>query len=400
MSELPVPILILISAAAAVMILYGLKSRLKFSTPHKTVTVPAVTVAGPPDLKVLNCRVRLAEQEKNNLRSKVFAVEICGSIDAPGDMCCTTLRISIADITDGLDKTMPVRTEVKQWQMQDSSRFCYSVDLGNLPNSHSTFPDWICVAKLNPGWILFPRKGKRVLHLGISILSRQSGQELACAEYTFNYENNAFGYVDLQENVQRTKNLAVALAFAIGAADGKLFNSEIELIKSWAKGNIDAARQFDKAKRKLDKALDKVVRFLRKGNRFDTYKICNEIVVISLPAERYDILKLCMQVAAADGVAAAEEVAMLKNLAKWLEVDADRFLAMMGKILPAGMHEVKDVEVILGVTADMDKEDTRKLLNREYRKWNSRVTNSDPEIRNQADCMLNIIAQARSEYVG
>ena len=87
-------------------------------------------------------------------------------------------------------------------------------------------------------------------------------------------------------------------------------------------------------------------------------------------------------------------------MASWLEVDTNRFHTMMEKILPVGMHEVEDVEVILGVTSDMSKDETRQHLNKEYRKWNARVTNFDSEIQTQADHMLNLIAEARSEYIG
>jgi hypothetical protein len=48
----------------------------------------------------------------------------------------------------------------------------------------------------------------------------------------------------------------------------------------------------------------------------------------------------------------------------------------------------------------MNKEETRQQLNREYAKWSSRVISSDPSIRRQADEMLNLIANARTQYVG
>jgi hypothetical protein len=37
-------------------------------------------------------------------------------------------------------------------------------------------------------------------------------------------------------------------------------------------------------------------------------------------------------------------------------------------------------------------------LNKEYSKWNSRVTNADPDIQTQADQMLTLIAEAKSQY--
>jgi len=105
-------------------------------------------------------------------------------------------------------------------------------------------------------------------------------------------------------------------------------------------------------------------------------------------------------VAQADGVATLEELALLKSLAGWLEVDINRFRAMVDKILPVDIHESEDAEAILGVTSDMGKDETRDHLNKEYRKWNARVTNPNPEIQTQADQMLKFIAEARSQYVG
>jgi 23S rRNA U2552 (ribose-2'-O)-methylase RlmE/FtsJ len=103
-------------------------------------------------------------------------------------------------------------------------------------------------------------------------------------------------------------------------------------------------------------------------------------------------------VAQSKGSVTAEELTFLKNMASWLEVDSDRFRIMMEKILPVDMHEVRDVETILGITSDMSKERVRKHLNKEYGKWNSRVTNADPDIQTQADQMLKLIAEARSQY--
>ena len=90
---------------------------------------------------------------------------------------------------------------------------------------------------------------------------------------------------------------------------------------------------------------------------------------------------------------------LLRNLASWLNADAERFRTMMHKILPVNIHDCEDAEAVLGVTANMDNEQTRQRLNTEYRKWNARVTSSDPEVQAQADHMLRFIAEARVEYV-
>jgi len=349
-----------------------------------------------PDPEAFNCRIQLTRQKEGDCDFDAFTVQIGGIIRTPSDMHYTTLQISLADVTDEAYEAKPVRSRLKEWQSQDSPAFCYSAGLGKIPKQVTTLSDWTSVAQLHIDWLMFPHKGRRNLQCTTTIISQSNSQVLACAKCSFNYDNNDLGYIDLHENVKRTKNLAVALAFAVSAADRKLYDCEIEIIKSWARNNLDYAHSSDKDRRKLEKALNKTVAFFSNGNQLDAYKICKEIVEIVPLAERYDILDLCLHVVQANGVAAAEEMVLMKNFAEWLEVDMDRFRDMVEKILPVGMHEATDQEVILGLSADMSKEKTRQQLNREYNKWNSRVTNPDPAIQHQADQMLRLIAEARA----
>jgi hypothetical protein len=355
----------------------------------------------PIDMRVLNCRIQWTKLEEENSVYDAFSLEICGSIHAPSDNCDTTLLISIMDVTDGATDAKVVQSRLRQWSSQDGpdpSAFCYRARLGKLPHRVTTLSDWTAIAQIRFDWLLFPRKGKRQLQFTTSIMSADSSQELARAQRLFTCENPAFGYMNLQENIERTNILAVALAFAVSAADNKLYDCEIELIKNWARDNILENSASDKDERKLDKALEKTIAFFRGGNNLDAYKICDEIVGIAPIGQRYDILELCLYVAQSKGSATAEELTFLKNMAEWLEVDSDRFRIMVEKVLPVDMHEVRDVETILGITSDMSKERVRKHLNKEYSKWNSRVTNADPDIQTQADQMLKLIAEARSQY--
>ena len=72
---------------------------------------------------------------------------------------------------------------------------------------------------------------------------------------------------------------------------------------------------------------------------------------------------------------------------------------MMEKVLPVNMYEVKDLEISLGIAADMNREQTCRQLSKEYRKWNSRVTNRNPKVKTQAERMLKLIADIRNQYV-
>ena len=372
---------------------------LEFSALRKQASNQGVGHSFQPGCKALNCRIRLTSQQEKESFCEVFTVEICGSIRAPSDMHCATVQILITDVTDGVYQASPVHSCVKQWQKEDCPTFCYTADIGTIPDADTTISEWMPIARLHLNWLTFPRKGKRDLQFTALVLSAENREELARATRTIAYENSEFGYMDLEKNIRQAKTLAVALAFAVSAADRKLYNCEIELIKNWARTNVDFLGASNKAKRRLEKALNRTVRFFRDGNQPDVYRICKEIVELAPIALRYDILDLCLRVAQANGVAGAEELGLLKNLANWLEADMDRFREMMGKILPVKMHQVKDLEFILGVEPDMSEKQARERLNKEYRKWNARVTNSDAEIRRQADNMLEFIAKARSECV-
>jgi len=54
---------------------------------------------------------------------------------------------------------------------------------------------------------------------------------------------------------------------------------------------------------------------------------------------------------------------------------------------------------VLGITPGMDKEEIKKTLNKEYRKWNARVSSDDPAIRKRAEQMVEHIAEVRKKSI-
>ena len=355
-----------------------------------------------PDRKsdpgTLNCRVKISKQQKQNIPADVFGVELYGTIPVQGEKIYAILQITISDITHRFRKPKAVYSAVKQYRHKNSPIFCHRAELGWISKADRTLFDWTPIAQILCKHLTFPYTGNRLIQLKTSILSRDNGKEISSAVCAFDYQNNSAGYVNLEQNIKNTKTLAVALAFALGAVDDKLHDCEVEIIKQWARRNIELPGVPEKASQKLNKALEKTIRFFQKGNKVDACKICRQIVRTVPIAERYDILELCLHVTKASGAVSPEETTLLKKLTGWLKVDMERFRSMAEKIIPASMHQDKDSEVILGITADMTKEQTRHHLNKEYRKGNARVTNTDPEIQRQADHMLELIAQTRSQY--
>jgi uncharacterized tellurite resistance protein B-like protein len=351
-----------------------------------------------PDPGILNCRVKISKQQKQNPPTDFFNVELYGTIPVQDEKIYALLRITLSDITDRFHKPKAAYGVAKQCRQRNSLAFCHRAELGWISKADRTLFDWTPIAEIVCKNIIFPYTGNRLIQLKTSILSRETGKVISSAVCAFDYQNSSAGYVNLEQNIKNTKTLAVGLAFALGAVDDKLHDCEVEVIRQWARRNIEVPGVPEKASKKLNKALEKTIRFFQKGNKVDAYKICKQIVRTVPVGERYDILELCLNVTKASGAVSPAETGFLKKLAGWLEVDIERFRSMAEKIIPARMHQAEDSEVIFGITSDMTKEQRRHHLNKEYRKWNARVTSSDPEIQRQADHMLELIAQTRSQY--
>ncbi len=344
----------------------------------------------------LDSSVELKEEKG---QTPLLAIAIRGSIHSSVDLPRTSVQITAADITDGTENPLPVRGSSKQWQLPDSLRFCFVTELGTLPASITTLADWTTIAQIDPLWLQLPRSGKRTLQFSISISGFDNPVEVASSDCVFIYDSPSPGFIDLHENIERSKILTVTLAFTVSGADGSLSGCEIEMIKKWARRNIDPVDDSDKAKKQIERALNKTISLLRSGNTVNAEKVCLEIAKIASPALRSDTLEFCLQLARSGGTVSRTKLSLLKNIAGWLEVDKNIVITLVQKILTPDICEVQDEQFFLGVRPDMDSEETRLLLNEQYKKWSSRVTNFDPQIRRQAAGMLRFIAQTRNLLV-
>lgn len=354
----------------------------------------------PVNLDAFNCRVRIGRQADGDSWLSVVVLDICGTIQAPADGHEVELRVAMEDITDGAREPLPILHRPKHGPLNPSAHFTFQADMGKLCRQVTVLEDWTTAAQISPEWFILPRTGTRTIGYRVCVVSRQTGEQLACVECTGTYENTETGYLDIEDNIQRAKTLAVGLAFSVAAANGQLLDPELGVIQAWVQTNFGSAGASDDVKLELERALHKTAGFFRTGGTLDIPEICREIVEIAPLIGRVEFLNLCLRVAAVKGQVTQAEIKLLKDLSDWLQVDRARLRAMVEKILPVEMHENQDAEVILGVTADMSKDEARVQLNREYAKWSSRVISTDPSVRRQADQMLKLLGEARMQYVG
>jgi len=205
-----------------------------------------------------------------------------------------------------------------------------------------------------------------------------------------------------ESNQNGPKRLGIMLALSVAAADGELNKAEFAVIRKWAGQNIKfGGGKFSRfiSYRRLRTALNEAADFFYAGNQLDTHSICKELTQTATAADKYDILELCLHVVGADGVASEKELEELQRCAWLLGAEADKFRSMMEKILPVTVHEKANAGLLLGLRPNMDTEEVRQGLTKEYRKWNARTANRNPDVQEQAEQMLRLIADTRKRYM-
>ncbi len=350
----------------------------------------------------LHCLVELAGDDEQGDKADAFELKIRGLISATSQWCEVDVQILIADVSDKRTEAMPVLSTVKQLQMEDSPAFCFQSHIGNLPGRETILSNWTKIAQIRTDLLKFPRKGRRKLKFITSIICAADNSELACSVAIIDYQNSQAGYIDAKENQQRSETLIVQLAAALCSCPGQLNEPAVGVVTDWISNRIKTLSSKDEKapkRRELEQSLQDALKSQKTHNRPDIDALCREIAETATIIERYDATELSLRAARAGGSISPLQIDVLSRLANLIGVDPEKFRAMVQKILPLEIYESKDVEFILGITADMSTEDVRRLLNREYRKWNARVNHPNHATRSQANQMLALIAEARAKYV-
>jgi uncharacterized tellurite resistance protein B-like protein len=348
------------------------------------------------------CRISVLSEQSKNGQAQSFCVEIKGVINAPSDNHDTKLRLTIDDVTE--QGAEPVRCSASKYQKDGSGAFLFEEPNGKLPRQKTELANWVKVASLPVAMFSFAKKGDRRLVFRVAIISCETGESLAAARVQVVYENENLGFLDATVNVARTQQHGVTLALAVAIADDDVAQSELDVIRNWAASKLADSNNGEfvpdvQLERQLEKALHQALKFFSSGGRIDLRALCNEIVSLAPEPERFELMRLCIAVAKADGEVTEREVEVLNRLGMWLVLDRGKIRQMMEQLMPADLSSFKNIDAALGITPDMDPELIRKYLNEEYRRWNARVTNSDPNVRKRAESVLGMIAQARQKYV-
>ena len=311
----------------------------------------------------------------------VFDVKMRGSITVPVAGAVTTY-LTAEDVTDS--ETKPIVSVHKELQYRDTTFFGVEGSL-NLPHRESILQDWATVMVVPVDLLVFPSKGIRKIRFTYTLSNSYK------ATYTKQYKNSEQGYEDMERDKKLVAEGTVLLALYISAIDNEIHSSEQQMILDW----IDKQSYKKELKAEFDSEMEK----LTQGDKRDPVPLCKILRERATLAARYSIVELCFQIMSADNVLSEEESELINKLASDLAIPLDKYQAIKEKHL--AIHEISNIDVdnidvVLGITANMAVDKMKVHLRKLYQKWNALTGHEDSSIRAKADKMVDLISQKRS----
>lgn len=341
------------------------------------------------------------ERLEDGTELDVFDFQIKGVIVGDHEMWNGIVRVGVLDVTESKEGAFPVLCAIDALQRPETCIFEYASAPQHF-GEVAFLERWVTLFRVPIEALQFAKKGRRKLCFCFGVCPATGENDLhTYDEVEMEFDVREPGYVDLDRIQQKMDKLTVQLAVLVSKVDGVLDPTEGEVVQQWIKKRLSVemdAQRVHEMKRELNQAMVEAGSF--KGDAASVQTICEQIVQQGVHAHRYDALELCLEVAGADGTAEQQELEIIEEIAKSLEVDAGRFKDMVQKALPVGMFSEKNPDSVLGISESMSADEIRMLLGEEFRKWNSRVSHSDKKVREQASEMLTLIADARKRHIG
>jgi len=328
----------------------------------------------------------------------VFNIKVKGVIEGPHDNFDVKFQIRIFDITD--EEETPVFSTYEDFQAQNSRVFFYESDIDEMPYENTIFKDWWTITNIPKLFLEFPRSGNRKIKFKVFVFDPVSRNIYAEDDLTLTYNNKEQGYIDKEENIEYFEEMVIKTAMLVSASDGDMDANEANVVKSWIKKRLSYYKEElrDTEKNRLNSYIKDAYQEIE-NDSIDIYDVLEGIENIASEGEKFELFQVCLDVAKADGEADDAELEIIHDIADFIDLNREQFRSMIEKTLPVTMHASHaDDETLLGIDPSMTNKEIKKHLREQYQKWNARVASSNPETREQAEKMIQLIAEARKKY--
>lgn len=372
------------------------------------------SLSGSKEASPFETRLVEANSEEDGSGFELIQIEGRGEIPVASSTKVGIIT-SIFDSTDGDPEY--VISMIDQFQEPETIVYQDAREIGVIePNQ--TLVDWSSVGVVIPETLQPPRNGPRKLLIVVRMVNMDNLPVINCGfsapdsddsellwlgehEFSLNYEGK--GYEEAAEHRDESCAISIKIGVAVAMADGTFDDSEGEILKDWIVRNISLYS--DEKKEELKKLYNHAMREAHdeaENGDLSLSLLTDRLNEIGDKTQKYDAIELCFDVMAADGVADAEELNVIRKVAEALELDYDEIEQMRDKKLIDLKTDITgqaSIEDIIGIDKDWSNADIKKHLRSEFQKWNNRLnTLPEGDERNNAQKMIDTIAEARKKY--
>lgn len=315
------------------------------------------------------------------------------------------------------EKSEPVLSSLQVFQDPKTHFFQHKVDGGILTGDHM-LSDWASIGSVLPDILVPPYGGKRKLAALLFVVdknelrgtinhsvSEKHPGVLKRFELLFSLDFPHKGYLEAAKIEDQAKVLILKLGLAVALSDGTLHNSEGELLKSWVIKQLEgkSKKKREEAKKKFNAAMKDGYMSIKNGE-LSAASLAEDLDALDSVSSKYEAIELCYSVLAADGIADTSELHTIHEIAELLhlDLDGDEIVKIRDNMLVNLKIDISakaDAGAVLGIDPTMSSGEINDHLRKEFNKWNNRLnTLPEGEERNNAQRMLNLIADARKKY--
>jgi tellurite resistance protein len=321
--------------------------------------------------------------------------------------------VSALDVTDGDDNVSFIISMMEQQQEPDTVCFGIFEEIGNT-DVGDTYTDWVQLAAMSPEYIQCPKSGSRKIRLVVRFFNAEDapsiragigdgGELIFCETLDFEHLFIEKGYEETAKNREESQQLSLKIGVAVAMADGTLDDSEGEILKSWIIKEVSpfSDEKSERLKKLFNDALKEGFAQAQSGN-LALSPLVERLSEIGEKKTKYDAIGLAFDVMAADGVADPEEMAVIRNVARALDLDMDEIEKMRESVtldLSVNLTSDHGLEALVGIEEGWSDDQKKKHLRSEFQKWSNRLNSlSEGEERESAQNMLDNIASLRKQY--
>ncbi|WP_376694272.1 tellurite resistance TerB family protein [Wenzhouxiangella sp. EGI_FJ10409] len=362
----------------------------------------------------LEARCRKESFGQGDAQFDALAVELRGLF--PVNTNTRTKLIISVFWEDENQELLPVLSALEDFQEEETIAYQNGSELPVLKPGYG-FGNWVQAGVVIPDLLIAPYGGRqrikiflRLMDLGKPFdirLGRHSEASNAATLWSqvLNREValSQKGYIEAKESQDKAVELSAKLAVAVSVSDGSVDPKESEVVKRWIKKHLESFEGDDRESRKktLNEALSDTLRDAKVG-QLQIGEICKELRALELQGAKYEAIELCHDVMAADGVVDKDEIKVLDQISKALELDEKKVEAIRDKRINTLSVENSATESrahILGIKDGWSKSEIKAHLRKEFTKWNNRL-NTLPKgpKRDRAQEMLKLIGDERKKY--